>query len=152
VKKAQQRLFNLRRLKNFGFTPQNLTNLYKCTIESILPGCSLPGTATAPPATTGLQWVARSAQRITEGTMSPVQRRLQNPVLQEGHEDHQGHQPPGHGLIILLPSSSWRKYRCIKAGTLPCTLDTVTSRLPPSTLPCSLDCCPIYIVIEHGSL
>jgi hypothetical protein len=36
VKKAQQHLFNLRRLKKFGLAPKTLTNLYRCTIESIL--------------------------------------------------------------------------------------------------------------------
>ena len=39
VKKAQQRLFNLRRLKKCGLLPKPLTNFYRCTIESILPGC-----------------------------------------------------------------------------------------------------------------
>ena len=39
VKKAQQRLFNHRRLKKFGLSPKTLTNLYRCTIESILSGC-----------------------------------------------------------------------------------------------------------------
>ena len=39
VKKAKQRLFNLRRLKKFGLSPKALTNFYRCTIESILSGC-----------------------------------------------------------------------------------------------------------------
>ena len=39
VKKAQQRLFNPRRLKKFGLAPKTLTNFYRCTIESILTGC-----------------------------------------------------------------------------------------------------------------
>jgi hypothetical protein len=49
AKKAQQRLFNLSRLKKFVFAPKTLTNFYRCTIESILSGL-----ATAPPATAGL--------------------------------------------------------------------------------------------------
>jgi hypothetical protein len=36
VKKVQQRLFNLRRLKKFGLSSKALTNFYRCTIESIL--------------------------------------------------------------------------------------------------------------------
>ena len=36
VRKAQQRLFNLRRLKNFVLAPKTLTDFYRCTIESIL--------------------------------------------------------------------------------------------------------------------
>ncbi|KAI3366329.1 hypothetical protein L3Q82_000491 [Scortum barcoo] len=36
VKKAQQRLFFLRKLKRAGLSPQLLTNFYRATIESIL--------------------------------------------------------------------------------------------------------------------
>jgi hypothetical protein len=39
VKVAQQRLFKLRRLKKCVLAPKNLTNFYRCTIESILSGC-----------------------------------------------------------------------------------------------------------------
>ena len=39
VKKAQQRLFNLRRLKKFCSSPKTLTNVYRCTIENILSSC-----------------------------------------------------------------------------------------------------------------
>ena len=39
VKKAQQRIFNLRRLKECGLSPKTLTNFYRCTTESILLGC-----------------------------------------------------------------------------------------------------------------
>jgi hypothetical protein len=38
VKKVQQSLFNLRRLKKFGLSPKTMTNFYRCTIESILSG------------------------------------------------------------------------------------------------------------------
>ena len=39
VKKVQQCLFNLRRLKKFGLSPKAPTNFYRFTIESILSGC-----------------------------------------------------------------------------------------------------------------
>eukprot|EP00061_Rhincodon_typus_P004168 g21893.t1 len=39
VKKTQQRLFFHRRLRKFGMSIRTLTNLYRCTIESILSGC-----------------------------------------------------------------------------------------------------------------
>jgi hypothetical protein len=39
VKKEQQHLFNLRRLKKCGLAPQTLINIYRCTIQSILSGC-----------------------------------------------------------------------------------------------------------------
>ena len=68
VKKAQQRLFNLRRLKKFMLSPKTLTNFYRCTIKSILSGCI---TALYSNGTTlnrkALQRVVRSAHRITRG-------------------------------------------------------------------------------------
>ena len=39
VKRAQQNLFPLRRLKRFSICPQILKRFYSCTIESILTGC-----------------------------------------------------------------------------------------------------------------
>jgi hypothetical protein len=39
VKRAQQNLFPLRRLKRFGMGPEILKRFYSCTIESILTGC-----------------------------------------------------------------------------------------------------------------
>eukprot|EP00061_Rhincodon_typus_P019068 g48515.t1 len=39
VKKAQQHLFVLRRLRKFGMSIRSLTYFWKCTIESILSGC-----------------------------------------------------------------------------------------------------------------
>ena len=70
VKKAQQHLFNLRRLKTFDITPKTLTNFYRCTIESILSGCITAwyGNCTAHNRK-ALQRVVRSAQRITGGKL-----------------------------------------------------------------------------------
>eukprot|EP00061_Rhincodon_typus_P014096 g40908.t1 len=39
VKKAQQCLFFLRRVRKFVMSIRMLTNFYRCTIESILSGC-----------------------------------------------------------------------------------------------------------------
>ena len=36
VKKVQERLFNLRRLKKLALSPKTLPNFYRCRIESIL--------------------------------------------------------------------------------------------------------------------
>jgi hypothetical protein len=68
VKKAQQHLFNLSRLKKCGLSPKTLTNLYRCTIESILSGCITAwyGNCTAHKRR-ALQRMVRSAQRITGG-------------------------------------------------------------------------------------
>ena len=95
VKKGQQRLFNLRRLKKFGLASKTLTNFYRCTIESILSGSITAwyGNRRA------FQRVVRSAQRITGGTLLAQQ----HPMSQEGQKDHQGDQPPD-SLFIPLPS------------------------------------------------
>ena len=72
VKKAQQRLFNLRSLKKFGLSLITLTNFYRCTIESILSGCITTwyGNCSAHNQT-ALQRVVRSAQRITGANYLP---------------------------------------------------------------------------------
>ena len=70
VKKAQQRLSNLRRLKKIGLAPKTLTNFYRCTIQSILSRCITAwyGNCTARNRR-ALQMVVRSAQRITGGKL-----------------------------------------------------------------------------------
>ncbi len=39
VKKAQQRLYFLRRLRKFGISPKILNNFYSCVVESVLTSC-----------------------------------------------------------------------------------------------------------------
>ena len=93
VNRAQQWLFNLRRLKKYGLSPITLTNFYRCTIESILSGCITAwyGNCTAPNRM-ALQRVVRSAHRITGGKLHALQDTLR--MSQEGQKDHQGQQPP----------------------------------------------------------
>jgi hypothetical protein len=70
VKKAQQRLFNLRRLKKFCLSPKAFTNFYRCTIKSILSGCITAwyGNCTAH-ICKALHRIVRSAQHITGGKL-----------------------------------------------------------------------------------
>ena len=72
VVKAQQRLFNLRRLKKFGLLPDR--NFYRCTIGSILSGCITAwyGNCSSNKCK-ALQRVVWSAQRITEGKLLALQ-------------------------------------------------------------------------------
>ena len=65
VKRAQQSLFPLRRLKRFGMGPQILKKFYSCTIEIILTGCTTAwyGNCSAFDQKT-LQKVVRTAQYI----------------------------------------------------------------------------------------
>ncbi|KAI4871670.1 hypothetical protein NFI96_009023 [Prochilodus magdalenae] len=66
VKKAQQRLFFLRRLRRFGMDPRILRTFYTCTVESILTGSITTwyGSCTAIERK-ALQRVVRTAQYIT---------------------------------------------------------------------------------------
>jgi hypothetical protein len=98
VKKAQQRYFNLRRLKKFGLSPKTLTNFYRCTIESILSGLSQPGTATATPST------ARSAQRITAGKLPTLHDTYNTQCHRKANKIIKDINHPSHCLFTLLPS------------------------------------------------
>jgi hypothetical protein len=118
VKKAQQCLFNLRRLKKFGLVRKTFTNFYRWTIESILLGCITAwyGNCTVRKRR-ALQRVVRSAQRITGATLPALQdicssqchRKAKKIIKDLGHLSH--------GLFTPLPSRRRRQYRCIKAGT-----------------------------------
>jgi hypothetical protein len=94
VVKAQQYLYNLRRLKIFGMAPKTLTNFYRCTIESIL----LSWYVTAPPSTA---WFSRES--LGQPNASP------GGTLDLSH--------PSHGLFTLLPSDRRRQFRCIRSKT-----------------------------------
>ena len=54
VKKAERLLFNLRRLKKFGLSPETLTNFYNVQSRASCQAVSPPGMATAPPSTARL--------------------------------------------------------------------------------------------------
>ncbi|CDQ83269.1 unnamed protein product [Oncorhynchus mykiss] len=112
VKKAQQRLFNLRRLKKFGLSPKAPTNFYRCTIESILSGCITAWYSNCSAHNRkALQRVVRSAQSITGGKLPA----LQDTYTTQCHRKDNNH--PSHCLFTLLSSRRRGQYRCIKAGT-----------------------------------
>jgi hypothetical protein len=110
VKKAQQRLFNLRRLKKFGLSPKTLTNFYRCTIESILSG----GTATAPPSTARLSRGWSGLYTASPGTNYLPSR---HPMSQEGQKDHQGQQPPKPRPVHPATIQEARSVQVHQAGT-----------------------------------
>jgi hypothetical protein len=105
VKKAQQRLFNLRRLKIFGLSPKTLTNFYRCTIKSILSGCitALYGNCTAHNRR-ALQRVVRSAQRITGGKVPDLQDTYSTRCHRKAKKIIKDKNHPSHCLFTLLPS------------------------------------------------
>uniref|UniRef100_A0A8C7MZF5 Reverse transcriptase domain-containing protein n=1 Tax=Oncorhynchus kisutch TaxID=8019 RepID=A0A8C7MZF5_ONCKI len=118
VKKAQQRLFNLRRLKKFGLSPKALTNFYRCTIESILAGCITAwyGNCSAHNRK-ALQRVVRSAQRITGGKLPALQDTYTTRCYRKAIKIIKDINHPSHCLFTPLSSRRQGQYRCIKAGT-----------------------------------
>jgi hypothetical protein len=111
MKKARQRLFNLRRLKKFGLTPKTLTNFYRCTIENILSGCITAwyGNCTAHNRR-DLQREVQSAQRVTQDTYSTRCYRKAKKILKDiNHLSH----------CVFTPLLSRSQDQCsfIKAGT-----------------------------------
>ena len=105
VKKVQQSLFNLRRLKQFVLSPKTLTNLYIYT-KSILPGCITAWYGNCN---------ARNHKALSGANYRPPGH-LQHPISQEGQKDLQGHRLR-HCLFTQMSSRRRGQYRCIKAGT-----------------------------------
>ena len=118
VKKVQQNLFNLRRLKKFGLSPKTLTNFYRCTIESILSGCITAwyGHCSAHNCK-ALQRVVRSAQHITGGKLPALQATYTPRCHRKAKKIIKDNTHPSHCLFIPLSSRRRGQYRCIKAGT-----------------------------------
>ena len=109
VKTGQQRLFNLRRLKEFSLSPKALRNFYRCTIESILSGCITAwyGNCCAHNRK-ALQRVVRSAQCIT-GDKLPALQDTYTQCHRKAKKIIKGNNPPSHCHSItdiewLLPT------------------------------------------------
>ena len=123
VKKVQQLRFNLRRLRKCGLAPKTLTNVYRCTIESILllrdcyigqQSLSLNYIARNYRA---LQRVVRSAQRITVGKLPALQDTYSTQCHRKDKKFIKDINHPSHGLFTPLSYRRRGQYRCIKAGT-----------------------------------
>ena len=118
VKKAQRRLFNLRRLKKFGLSPKTLTNFYRCTIESVLSACITAwyGKCTARSRRV-LQRVVRSAQHITGGKIAALQDTHSTQCHRKAKRIIKDKKHLSHCLFTSLPSRRRGQCRCIKSGT-----------------------------------
>jgi gmma-aminobutyric acid receptor subunit gamma len=105
VKKAQQRLFNLRSLKKFGLSPKTLTNVYRCTIESILSGCITAwyGNCSAHNCK-ALQRVVRSAHHITGGKLPALQDTYTTRCHRKAKKIIKDNNHPSHCMFTLLSS------------------------------------------------
>jgi hypothetical protein len=102
---VKQCLFKLRRLKKFGFSPKNLTNFYRCTIESVLSGCI---TAWYDNCTAlnhkALQRVVQSVKRITGGKLSVPQDTYSTQCHRKAKKIIKDNNHPSHCLFTPLSS------------------------------------------------
>ncbi len=112
VKKVQQWLYFLRRLRKFGMSPRVLSNFYSCVVESVLTSCItvLYGSTTAR-ARKRLQRVVKTAEKIIMTLQAIYHRRVHRraaSILKDPTH-------PQHGPFILLHSG--RRYRSVKRRT-----------------------------------
>ena len=116
VKKVQQCLSNLRRLKEFGLSPKTLTNFNRCTPESLLLGCITAWSGNSTPLNRkALQRVVRSAQRITRGKLPSLQDTYSTQCHRKAKKIIKDNSHPSHYLFIPIPSR--RRGQYIKART-----------------------------------
>ena len=105
MKKAQQRLFNLRRLKKFGLSPKAHKLLQMHNREH--------------PVGLYLRLVRqlRSAQRITGGKLPALQDTYTTRCYMKAIKIIKDINHPSHCLFTPLSSRRRGQYKCIKAGT-----------------------------------
>ena len=114
VKKEQQHLFNLRRLKKFSSAP----NFYRCTIESIVSCCITAwyGNRTVHKRRRHVRWCGQP-NASPGGTLPALQDNYSPRCHRKAKDIIKDLSHPIQDLFTQI-SSRWRgQYRCIKAGT-----------------------------------
>ncbi|KAI4874696.1 hypothetical protein NFI96_021606, partial [Prochilodus magdalenae] len=116
VRKSQQRLYFLRRLRKFGMSAQILSNFYRSTIESVLTSSITAwyGNCTAQDRK-ALQRVIKTAQFISGAAFPSLQDIYRTRVFRRAHSIIRDSTHPQHSLFTLLPSG--RRYRSVKSRT-----------------------------------
>ncbi|KAK1803842.1 hypothetical protein P4O66_003747 [Electrophorus voltai] len=116
AKKARQRLYHLRRLRDFRLPSKVLRNFYTCTIESILTGNITVwfGNSTKQDRQ-ALQRVVRSAERITHTELPDLQTTYYKRCQTKARKIVKDPTHPNNRLFSLLRSG--RRFRSLKAKT-----------------------------------
>ncbi|KAI4888037.1 hypothetical protein NFI96_004468 [Prochilodus magdalenae] len=116
TKKAQQRLYFLRRLRKAHLPPPILTTFYRGTIESILSSCITAwfGNCTASDRKS-LQRVVRTAEKIIGVSLLTVMDIFTTRRIRKATSIVDDYTHPSHTLFTLLPSG--KRYRSIWAHT-----------------------------------
>ncbi|KAI4879830.1 hypothetical protein NFI96_002171 [Prochilodus magdalenae] len=105
TKKAQQRLYFLRRLRKAHLPPPILTTFYRGTIESILSSCITAwfGNCTASDRKS-LQRVVRTAEKIIGVSLPTIMVIYTTRCIRKATSIVDDHTHPSHTLFTLLPS------------------------------------------------
>ncbi|KAI4883935.1 hypothetical protein NFI96_030564, partial [Prochilodus magdalenae] len=116
TKKAQQRLYFLRRLRKAHLPPPILTTFYRGTIESILSSCITAwfGNCTASDRKS-LQRVVRTAEKIIGVSLPTITDIYTTRCIRKATSIVDDHTHPLQTLFTLLPSG--KRYRSIQALT-----------------------------------
>ncbi|KAI4882048.1 hypothetical protein NFI96_007677 [Prochilodus magdalenae] len=116
TKKAQQRLYFLRRLRKAHLPPPILTTFYRGTIESILSSCITAwfGNCTASDRKS-LQRVVRTAEKIIGVSLPTITDIYTTRCIRKTTSIVDDYTHPSHTLFTLLPSG--KRYRSIRALT-----------------------------------
>ncbi|KAI5629002.1 gastrula zinc finger protein XlCGF28.1-like [Silurus asotus] len=116
VKKARQRLYHLRRLRDFKLPSQVLKTFYTCTIESVLTGSitSWFGNSTMQDRR-ALQRVVRSAERTIHTELPDLQDIYSTRCMTRARKIVKDLSHPNNGLFSLLRSG--KRFCSLKANT-----------------------------------
>ena len=116
VKKAHQCLYFLRRLRKFGMSATTPTNLYRCTIESILSDCITAwyGSCSVQDRKE-LQKVVNVAQSITQTSLPSIDSVNTSRCLGKAASIIKDPMHPGNTLFHLLPSG--KRYKSLMSCT-----------------------------------
>ncbi|KAI5086598.1 gastrula zinc finger protein XlCGF28.1-like [Silurus meridionalis] len=115
-KKAQQRLYFLRRLRKTHLPPPILTMFYRGTIESILSSCITAwfGNCTVSDRKS-LQRIVKTAEKIIGISLPSIMDIYPTRCIRKAHSIVDDHTHPSHTLFTLLPSG--KQFRSIRAAT-----------------------------------
>ena len=116
VKKAQQRLYFLRRLKKIGMSNSILVNFYRSVIESILTyAITVWFNNITKDELNSLERVVRTAQRIIGTELPSLHSIYQTRTMHKAKAIIQDFSHPAYDLFKLLPSG--KRYRAIRTRT-----------------------------------
>ncbi len=117
VKRAQQRLFCLRRMRRAHFPSPILSTVYKGIIESILTSCISVWSGDCKASDwRSVQRVVRTAEKIIGSSLPSIQDLAHNRCLSRAQNIVKDPTHPHYGLFTLLPSG--KRFRSIRCRTV----------------------------------